>query len=103
MCCKHICVAHSTMCQLNCGAENSNCLIVDTYPLKPGPKGRFGDNCLCNEESLDILTNVFIRDIYNNYQNVGINVMGWIVPVCYNQIIFLMEHKCICQPTLIIR
>ena len=36
-------------------------MIVGKCPLYQDPKWRIGDKCLCNEESLDILGNVFNR------------------------------------------
>ena len=36
-------------------------MIVGKCPLYQDPKWRLGDKCLCNEESLNILGNVFNR------------------------------------------
>ena len=41
--------------------ENSKCMIGGRCSLYQDPKWRFGDKCLCNEESRNILGNVFNR------------------------------------------
>ena len=56
-----VCVAYSKRWKFKFGIEKSKCMIVGKCPLYQDAKWRLGDKCLCNEESLNILGNVFNR------------------------------------------
>ena len=56
-----VCVAYSKRWRFKFGVEKSKCMIVGKFSLYQDPKWRLGDKCLCNEESLNILGNVFNR------------------------------------------
>ena len=92
------------------GVEKSKCTIVGTCPLYQDPKWRPGDKCLCNEESLSILGNVFNRG-GNNASHVtnrltkcrqsfyGLGNAGMLYPGATPDVQAYL-YKCICQPTL---
>ena len=56
-----VCVAYSKRWRFKFGVEKWKCMIVGKCSLYQDPKWRLGDKCLCNEESLNILGNVFNR------------------------------------------
>ena len=56
-----VCVAYSKRWRFKFAVEKSKCVIVGKCSLYQNPKWRFGDKRLCNEESLNILGNVFNR------------------------------------------
>ena len=76
----------------------------------PSPKWRLGDKCLCNEESPNILGNVFNRG-GNNASHVtnrltkcrqsfyGLGSAGVLYPGATPDVQAFL-YKCICQPTL---
>ena len=94
-----VCVVYSKMWRF--GVEKSKCVIVGKCSLYQDPKWRLGDKCLCNEESLNILGNVFNRGGNNashviNRQNADSHFMGLVMPVCYTQEpLLLFKRICI--------
>ena len=56
-----VCVAYSKRWIFKFGVEQPKCTIVRKCSLYQDPKWRLGDKCLCNEELLTILGNVFNR------------------------------------------
>ena len=85
-------------------------MIVGKCPLYQDPKWRLGDKCLCNEESLNILGNVFNQG-GNNASHVtnrltkcrqsfyGLGNAGMLYPGATPGVQAYL-YKCICQPTL---
>ena len=105
-----VCDAYSKRWTFKFGVEKSKCMIVGKCPLYQNPKWRLGDKCLCNEESLNILGNVFNRG-GNNASHVtnrltkcrqsvyGLGNAGMLYPGATPDVQAHL-YKCICQPTL---
>ena len=105
-----VCVAYSKRWRFKFGVEKPKCRIVGKCSLYQDPKWRLGDKCLCNEESLNILGNVFNRGC-NNVSHVtnrltkcrqsfyGLDSAGMLYPGATPGVLAYL-YKCICQPTL---
>ena len=105
-----VCDAYSKRWKFKFGVEKSKSMIVGKCPLYQDPKWRLGDKCLCNEESLNILGNVFNRG-GNNASHVtnrltkcrqsfyGFGNAGMLYPGATPDVQAYL-YKCICQPTL---
>ena len=105
-----VCDAYSKRWKFKFGVEKSKCMIVGKCPLYQDPKWRLGDKCLCNEESLNILGNVFNQG-GNNASHVtnrltkcrqsfyGLGNAGMLYPGAIPGVQAYL-YKCICQPTL---
>ena len=74
-------------------------MIVGKCSLYQDPKWRLGDKCLCNEESLNILGNVFNRGgnnashVTNRLTKCRQSFMYLVMPVCYTQEPLLMFKR----------
>ena len=105
-----VCVAYSKRWRFKFWVEKSKCMIVGKCSLYQDQTWRLGDKCLCNEESLNILGNVFNRGgnnashVTNRLTKYRQSFYGLVMPVCLHpgatpdvQAYF---YKFICQPTL---
>ena len=113
-----VCDAYSKRWKFKFGVEKSKCMIVEKSKcmivgkgsLYQDPKWRLGDKCLCNEESLNILGNVFNQG-GNNASHVtnrltkcrqsfyGLGNAGMLYPGATTGVQAYL-YKCIGQPTL---
>ena len=105
-----VCVAYSKRWKFKLEFEKSKCMIVGKCSLYQDPKWRRGDKCLCNEESLNILGNVFNRG-GNNASHVtnrltkcrqsvyGLGNAGMLYSGATPDVQAYL-YKCVCQPTL---
>ena len=106
-----VCDAYSKRWKFKFGVEKkSKCMIVGKCPLYQDPMWRLGDKCLCNEESLNIIGNVFNQG-GNNASHVtnkltkcrqsyyGLGNAGMLCPGATPDVQAYL-YKCICQPTL---
>ena len=105
-----VCVAYSKRWIFKLGVEQSKCMIVGKCSLYQNPKWRLGDKCLCNEESFNILGNVFNRG-GNNASHVtnrltkcrqsfyGLDNAGSLLYPRATTDVQAYLYMCICQPT----
>ena len=105
----YVCVVYSKRWIFKYGVAKSKCMIVGKCSLYQDPKWRLGDKCLCNEESLNILGNVFNRGGNNaSYVTNRLTKCRVIFELCNAGMLYpggtpdvqAYLYKCICQSTL---
>ena len=105
-----MCCIYSKRWRFKFGVEKSKCMIVGKCTLYQDTKWKLGDKCLCNEESLNIIGNVFNRcgknasHVTNRLTKCRQSFYGL---ECSSMLytgatpdVQAYLYKCICQPTL---